>query len=117
MKFSAKLGNGPVNKMTKFWWRSGSRIWIKIRIRLRIATLVRRALAEVCNIPVLPVNDGGFVFSVYFLLSFIFLVDFVVANDGCLLVKLLAVNRRYKFTECCNFRWILRRRRTSVWLT
>jgi len=28
----------------KFWWRYGSRI--------RIATLVRRALAEVCTVPV-----------------------------------------------------------------
>jgi len=36
-------------QMVKFWWRSGSRI----RIRIRIATLVRRALAEVCTVPVL----------------------------------------------------------------
>ena len=35
--------------MIKFWWRSGSRIWI------RIATLVRRALAGVCTVPVLLV--------------------------------------------------------------
>ena len=32
----------------KFWWRSGSRI----RIRIRIATLVRRALPEVCTVQV-----------------------------------------------------------------
>ena len=32
---------------------SGS--WIQILIRIRIATLVRRALAEVCNVPVLLV--------------------------------------------------------------
>ena len=30
----------------KFWWPSGSRI----RIRIRIMTLVRRALAEVCTV-------------------------------------------------------------------
>ena len=24
MKFAGKVGNGPVNKMIKFWWRSGS---------------------------------------------------------------------------------------------
>jgi len=24
MKFSDKVGNGPMNKMIKFWWRSGS---------------------------------------------------------------------------------------------
>jgi len=33
----------------KFWWQSGSRI----AIRTRIAILVRRALAEVCAVPVL----------------------------------------------------------------
>jgi len=32
-------------QMIKFWWRSGSRIWI------RIAKLIRRALAEVCDVP------------------------------------------------------------------
>ena len=38
-----------VNKQTlKFWWRSGSQIWI----RIHIATLVMRALAEVCTVPV-----------------------------------------------------------------
>jgi len=35
----------------KFWLRSGSRIGI----RIRVATLVRRALAEVCTVPVLLV--------------------------------------------------------------
>jgi len=35
--------------MVKFWWRSGS------RIRIRIATLVRRALAEVYTVLVLLV--------------------------------------------------------------
>jgi len=34
-------------QMIKFWWRSGSRI--------RIATLVRYALVEVCTVPVLLV--------------------------------------------------------------
>ena len=37
-------------QMNKFWWRPGSRI--RIRFRIRIATLVRRALAEVCTVPV-----------------------------------------------------------------
>ena len=47
MKFSGKVGNEQV---IKFWWRSGSRI--RIQIQIRIATLIRRALAEVCTIPV-----------------------------------------------------------------
>jgi len=34
-------------QMIKFWWRSGS----QIRIRIHIATLVRRALAEMCTRP------------------------------------------------------------------
>ena len=38
-------------QLIKFWWRSGSRIWI----RICIATLVRRALAEVCTVPMLLV--------------------------------------------------------------
>jgi len=38
-------------QMIKFWWRFGSRI--RIDIRIRIATLVSRALAEVCIVPVL----------------------------------------------------------------
>jgi len=38
-------------QMIKFWWHSGS------RIRIRIATLVRRALAEVCTVPVLLVTN------------------------------------------------------------
>jgi len=37
--------------MIKFWWRPGSRIWI----RIDIATLAKRALVEVCTIPVLLV--------------------------------------------------------------
>ena len=40
-----------IEQMIKFQWRSGSRI----RIGIRIATLVRRALAEVCTVPVLLV--------------------------------------------------------------
>ena len=44
----------------KFWWRSDSRSWIRtripIRIRIRIATLVRRALADVCTVPMLLVR-------------------------------------------------------------
>jgi len=37
----------------KSWWRSGSRIHIRIRIWIRIATLVRCALAKVCTVPVM----------------------------------------------------------------
>jgi len=40
-------------QLVKFWWRSGSRIRSCIQIPIRIATLVRRALAEVCTVPVL----------------------------------------------------------------
>jgi len=36
-------------QMIKVWWRSESRI----RIRIHIMTLVRRGLAEVCTVPVL----------------------------------------------------------------
>jgi len=50
MKFSGKLGNGPLNKWLNFGG-DHSRIWI----RIRIATVVRRALAEVCTVPVLLV--------------------------------------------------------------
>jgi len=39
--------------MITFWWRSGSRI--RIQIRIRIATLVRRILAEVCTVKMLLV--------------------------------------------------------------
>jgi len=46
-------------QMIKFWWQSGSGIWIQIqiwiRMRIPIATLVRRALVEVSNVPVLLV--------------------------------------------------------------
>jgi len=37
----------------KFWWRSGSEI--RIRIRIHIVTLVRRALTEVCTVRVVLV--------------------------------------------------------------
>jgi len=40
-------------QMIKFWWRSGSRIQIRICIRIRVVTLVRRSLVEVCTVPVL----------------------------------------------------------------
>ena len=36
-------------QMVKFWWQSGSQI--------RIATLVKRALAEVCTVPVFLAKD------------------------------------------------------------
>ena len=45
-------GRQWANEQTiKFWSRSGS----GIRIRIRIVTLVRRALAEVCTVPMLLV--------------------------------------------------------------
>jgi len=44
MKFSGKVGNGPMNKRLNFGGDPD---------RMRIATLVRRALAEVCTVPVL----------------------------------------------------------------
>jgi len=48
MKFSGKVGNGPTNKRLNFGGNAyhGSRIQIRIRIGIRIATLVRRALAR-----------------------------------------------------------------------
>jgi len=55
MKFSGKVDFCRVFEtnlpwtMTKFWWRSRSQIWIWI------ATLVGRALVEVCIVPVLLV--------------------------------------------------------------
>jgi len=45
MKFSGKVGNGPMNKRLNFGGDP----------EIRIATLVRRALAQVCTIPVLLV--------------------------------------------------------------
>jgi len=42
-----------IEQMIKFWWRS--RLQIRIWIQIRITTLVRRALAEVCTVSVLPV--------------------------------------------------------------
>jgi len=49
VKFLETFGNGPMKK-----WLNFGRIWI----RIRIATLVRRALAEVCTVPVLLVING-----------------------------------------------------------
>ena len=43
MKFSEKVGNGPTDKLLNFGGDP----------EIRIATLVRRALAEVCTVPVL----------------------------------------------------------------
>jgi len=45
----------------KFWWRSGS----QIPIRIRIATLVRRALGEVCPVPVLLVIYSAERYSIF----------------------------------------------------
>jgi len=52
MKFSGKVGSEPMKKIIKFLWRSGSGSG-----SIRIATLVRRALAEVCTVPVLVVQN------------------------------------------------------------
>jgi len=50
LKLLGKLGwQWADEQMVKFWWQSASRIWI------RIAPLVRHALAEVCTVPVLLV--------------------------------------------------------------
>jgi len=64
MKFSGKVGNGPMNKRLNLGTVHTSAkarltsvaIRIRIKIRIRIATLVRRALAEVCTVPVLLVS-------------------------------------------------------------
>jgi len=48
MKFSGKIGSEPVNKRLNFGGDPGHRI--------RITTLVRRALAGVCTVPVLLVR-------------------------------------------------------------
>jgi len=52
MKFSGKVCNRQWT-MIKFWWRSGH--GSGSRSVIRIATVVRRALAEVCTVPVLLV--------------------------------------------------------------
>jgi len=54
MKFSGKVANGITKKMIKFWWRYMSSMRIRM-IRIHIAILIRRALAEVCGVPVLLV--------------------------------------------------------------
>ena len=69
-------------QMAKFWWRSGSRI----RIRIRIATVVRHALTEVFIVPVVLVNNdfsdfsnhSDFVHLIYFVLCFISLLIFFI---------------------------------------
>jgi len=54
-------------QMIKFWWRSGS------RIRIRIVTLVRRALAVVCTVSVLLVILW-LCFTFYRIVVYIFLI-------------------------------------------
>jgi len=51
MKFSAEVGNGPMNKRLNFGGDPAQGFGYASRIR--IATLVTRALAEVCIVPVL----------------------------------------------------------------
>jgi len=60
MKFSRNVGNGPTNERLRKFWGTGPRIWI----RIRIVTLVRRALEEVCTVPVLLVNVALAAYSV-----------------------------------------------------
>jgi len=57
MKYSKKVGNGPMNKWLHFDGDPdhGSGYRSVIWIRIRVATLARRALAEVCTVPVLLV--------------------------------------------------------------
>jgi len=61
MKVSRKIGTGPVNKRLNFGADPdqesgyGSGCYGSGYIRIRIATLIRRALAKVCTVPVLLV--------------------------------------------------------------
>ena len=76
MKFSGEVGNGPVNKCLNFGSDPDHRLDTGIVFRIRhywdtrkvvnghsfilvrqMAALVRRALAEVCTVPVLLVTD------------------------------------------------------------
>jgi len=47
-----KFSQWASEQMIQFWWQWQSRS----QIRIRITTLLRRALAEVCTVPVLQVN-------------------------------------------------------------
>jgi len=58
-------------QMIKFWWRS--------RLRIRIATALRRALTEVCTVSVLSLamaalrsRCGHYIFALWFLSSIFF---------------------------------------------
>ena len=53
MKFSGNVGNEPNEQTVKLWWRSRTD---SPDGGTDIATLVRRALAEVCTVPVLLVS-------------------------------------------------------------
>jgi len=87
MKFSAKVGNEPVNKWLNFGGDPDHRLDTGIVFRIRhyweirnvinghsfilirqTAALVRRALAEVCNVPVLLVYS----YHVFTFLTFFF---------------------------------------------
>ena len=56
---------GTLEQNIKFWWLSGSRI----RIRIRIVTLVRRALAKVCTVPVTDFSSSDSFSSYFFFFS------------------------------------------------
>jgi len=53
MKFSGKIANGPMNKRLNFGGHPDHGSGYGYGSAVRIATLVRRALAEVCTVPVL----------------------------------------------------------------
>ena len=77
MKFSAKVGNGPMNKCLNFGGDPDHRLDTRIVFRIRhyweirkvvnghsfimisqMAALVRRVLVEVCSVPVLLVSSN-----------------------------------------------------------
>jgi len=51
MNFLGNVGSGPMDKWLNFYGDPGHGI--------RIETLVRRALAEICTVPVLLANSSG----------------------------------------------------------
>jgi len=71
----------PANEQTiKFWWRSGSRI----RIWIRVVALVRRALAEIWTVPVLLVNlDFVYTWWFFFRWSMPSILSLSLTVTGC----------------------------------
>jgi len=54
IKILRNRSRGHCKVMIKFWWRSGSEIWIWIGI----VTLARCVLVEICIVPVLLVTSS-----------------------------------------------------------